>query len=59
MNSVPHRVLLPHWIFEQAADDEKELYRLIRRYMWQSYPDYKLIEIIGSFAICKRTDGFL
>ncbi|WP_233731977.1 hypothetical protein [Lysinibacillus sp. YS11] len=52
-------MLLPHWIFEQAADDEKEVYRLVRRYIWQSYPDYKLIEIKGSFAICKRTDGFL
>ena len=59
MNFVSHRVLLPQWIFEQAADDEKKLYRLIRRYMWQSYPDYKLIEIKGSFAICKRTDRFL
>jgi len=59
MNSVPHRVLLPLWIFEQAAGDEKEVYRLVRRYIWQGYPDYKLIEIKGSLAICKRTDGFL
>lgn len=59
MNSVPHRVLLPHWIFEQAAGEEKEIYRLVRRYMWQSDQGYKIIRIEGSFAICERTDRFL
>lgn len=59
MNSVPHRVLLPQWIFEQAADDENELYRLVHRYIWQSYQDYKIIKIEGSFAICERTGRFL
>ncbi|KOY81313.1 hypothetical protein I6G82_02505 [Lysinibacillus macroides] len=59
MNDVPHRVLLPQWIFDQAAGDETELYRLVRRYMWQSYPHYKIIRIEGSFAICERLDKFL
>ena len=59
MSYVPNRVLLPQWIFDQAAGDEEELYRLVRRYMWQSYRDYRLIEIKGSFAICEKTNGFL
>ncbi len=59
MSYVPHRVLLPHWIFEQAAGDEKELYRLVRRYISQSYQDYKIIKLEGSFAICERTGRFL
>ncbi len=59
MNYVPNRVLLPQWIFEQAADDENELYRLVHHYIWQSYQDYKIIKIEGSFAICERTGRFL
>ncbi|QPR69609.1 hypothetical protein I6G82_08500 [Lysinibacillus macroides] len=59
MSYVPSRVLLPQWIFDQAAGDETELYRLVRRYLWQSYQGYKIIRIEGSFAICERLDKFL
>ncbi|WP_235473557.1 hypothetical protein [Lysinibacillus macroides] len=50
---------MPQWIFDQAAGDETELYRLVRRYLWQSYQGYKIIRIEGSFAICERLDKFL
>lgn len=57
MNNVPHKVLLPAWIFEQAKDKD-EIRRLVQEYMTR-YPHYRIIEVSGSFAICDRLDGFL
>ncbi|MGE7807367.1 hypothetical protein [Lysinibacillus sp. NPDC096215] len=58
MNYVPHRVLLPQWIFEQAKGNKAEIKRLVLTYM-QRYPNYKIIKVSGSFAVCERLDGFL
>ena len=58
MRYVPHRVLLPQWIFDQAQGDEHEIRRLVCKYM-QRYPNYRTIEIRGSFAICERKDDIL
>lgn len=58
MNNVPYKVLLPHWIFEQAQGNQDEIKRLVRAYM-RRYPNYQIIKVSGSFAVCERTDGFL
>jgi len=58
MRYVPHRVLLPEWIFSQAQGNKDELRRLVLEYM-QRYPNYRTTEIRGSFAICEPKDGFL
>lgn len=57
MNFVPHKVLLPHWIFEQAQGNTDEIKRLVREYM-RRYPNYRVIKVSGSFAVCERMDGF-
>lgn len=56
--NVPNRVLLPRWVFDQAQGNEEELRRLVLQYM-QRYPNYKIIKVSGSFAVCERLDGFL
>ena len=58
MNYVPHRVLLPQWIFEQTKGNKDEIRRLVLTYM-QRYPHYRTTEIRGSFAICERKDEIL
>ena len=58
MNYVPHRVLLPQWIFDQAKGNKDEIRRLVLTYM-QRYPNYRTTEIRGSFAICERKDEIL
>jgi len=58
MRYVPHRVLLPQWIFDQSHGDKDELIRLVLQYM-QRYQNYRTIEIRGSFAICERKDDIL
>lgn len=58
MRYVPHRVLLPQWIFDQSQGDKDELIRLVVQYM-QRYQNYRAIEIRGSFAICERKDDIL
>lgn len=57
MNNVPHKVLLPAWIFQQAKDND-EIRRLVQEYMAR-YPHYRVIKVRGSFAVCDRLDGFL
>lgn len=57
LNNVPHRVLLPLWIFEQSKGDENEIRRLVIQYMTR-YPNYRLIKISGSFAVCEREEAF-
>jgi len=57
MNNVPHKVLLPAWIFEQAKDDE-DIKRLVQEYMAR-YPQYRVIKVSDSFAVCDRLDGFI
>lgn len=58
MNSnVPHKVLLPAWIFEQTKDND-EIKRLVLEYM-QRYPNYRVLKVSGSLAVCERLDGFL
>lgn len=57
MYNVPHKVLLPAWIFEQAKDTN-ELRSLVLEYM-KRYPDYQIIKISGSFAVCEREQPFL
>ncbi|WP_312130821.1 hypothetical protein [Lysinibacillus capsici] len=57
MNNVPTKVLLPAWIFEQAKDND-EIRRWVLQYM-QRYPNYRIVKVSGSFAICDRQDGFL
>lgn len=56
--NVPNRVLLPQWIFDQAQGNKDELRRLVLQYM-RRYPNYKIIKVSGSFAVCERLDGFL
>ena len=56
--NVPNRVLLPRWIFDQAQGNKDEMRRLVLQYM-QRYPNYKIIKVSGSFAVCERLDGFL
>lgn len=58
LNDVPHKVLLPHWIFEQAKSDENEIRRLVLQYMTR-YPNYRVLKISGSFAVCERTESFM
>lgn len=57
MNNVPTKVLLPTWIFEQARDND-EIRRLVVDYM-RRYPNYRIVKVSGSFAVCERLDGFL
>lgn len=57
MNNVPHKVLLPAWIFERAKDND-EIRRLVLDYM-QRYPNYRVLKVSGSLAICERQDGLL
>lgn len=57
MNNIPSKVLLPAWIFQQAKDND-EIRRLVLQYM-QRYPNYRVIKVSGSFAVCERLDGFL
>lgn len=57
MNNVPTKVLLPAWIFEQAKDND-EIRRLVLDYMTR-YPNYRIIKVSGSFAVCKREQGLL
>ncbi|MEQ6355938.1 hypothetical protein ABNX05_15010 [Lysinibacillus sp. M3] len=57
LNDVPNRVLLPHWIFEQANGDKDEIKRLVLQYMTR-YPNYRLLKISGCFAICQKIERF-
>lgn len=57
MNDVPSKVLLPAWIFEQAKDND-EIRRLVLQYMTR-YPNYRVLKVSGSFAVCERHDGLL
>ncbi|AVK96695.1 hypothetical protein FCT18_21085 [Lysinibacillus sphaericus] len=56
-SNVPHKVLLPAWIFQQAKDND-QIKRLVLQYMIR-YPNYRIIKIKGSFAVCERLEGFL
>ena len=58
MNNVPHRVLLPAWIFQQARGNNDEIKRLVLDYMTR-YPNYRVLKVSGSFAVCERHDGLL
>ncbi len=58
MNNVPNKVLLPAWIFQQAGGNKDEIKRLVLQYM-QRYPNYRIIKVSGSFAVCERHDGLL
>ncbi|GLC88668.1 hypothetical protein [Lysinibacillus piscis] len=58
MNNVPHKVLLPRWIFEQAEGDRDEIKRLVLEYM-KRYPNYRIIQVNGSFAVCERLGGLI
>lgn len=58
MNSVPNKVLIPCWIFEQAKNDKKEIKRLVEDYM-SRYPDYRLIGVSGSFAVCEKSESLV
>jgi len=51
------KVLLPAWIFEQAKDND-EIRRLVLEYM-RRYPNYRIIKVSGSFAVCDRLEEFL
>ncbi|GED66289.1 hypothetical protein LFU01_47410 [Lysinibacillus fusiformis] len=58
MNSnVPHKVLLPAWIFQQAKDND-EIRRLVLEYVTR-YPNYRVIKVSGSFAVCEKLESFL
>ncbi|MBG9479395.1 hypothetical protein ABE60_18320 [Lysinibacillus sphaericus] len=58
LSNVPHRVLLPLWIFEQAKGDENEIRRLAIQYMTR-YQNYRLLKISGNFAVCEREENFI
>ncbi|QPA60659.1 hypothetical protein [Lysinibacillus sphaericus] len=57
MNDVPTKVLLPAWIFEQAKDND-EIRLLVLDYMTR-YPNYRIIKVSGSFAVCEKLESFL
>ncbi|UKJ44316.1 hypothetical protein [Lysinibacillus sp. ACHW1.5] len=58
MNSnVPHKVLLPAWIFQQAKDND-EIRRLVLQYMTR-YPNYRIVKVSGSFVVCEREQRLL
>ncbi|MFF2174944.1 hypothetical protein ACFVT8_00540 [Lysinibacillus sp. NPDC058147] len=57
MNGVPSKVLLPAWIFQQAKDND-EIRRLVLQYMTR-YPNYRVLKVSGSFAVCEREQGLL
>ncbi|WP_313469869.1 hypothetical protein [Lysinibacillus sp.] len=57
MNNVPTKVLLPAWIFGQAKDND-EIRRLVLDYM-RRYPNYRIVKVSGSFAVCERLDGLI
>ncbi|MFF2797085.1 hypothetical protein [Lysinibacillus xylanilyticus] len=58
MSNVNHKVLLPAWIFEQARGNNDEIKRLVLQYM-ERYPNYQIIKVSGSFAVCERLESFL
>ncbi|MGE7940655.1 hypothetical protein ACQKNB_01070 [Lysinibacillus xylanilyticus] len=58
MNNVPSKVLLPAWIFQQARGNNDEIKRLVLQYMTR-YPNYRIIKVSDSFAVCERHDGLL
>jgi hypothetical protein len=49
-----YRVLLPKWIWKQAANKE-EAKELIREYM-KRYPHYRMVAVKEGFVICERTE---
>jgi predicted PP-loop superfamily ATPase len=51
-NSVPNKVLLPKWIWEEAKSKE-HFKKLVLQYM-QRYPDYVVKSVKGKFAVCER-----
>jgi hypothetical protein len=51
-HEVPYRVLLPKWIWEQAADKD-HFKKLVLDYM-RHYPHYAVISVKSGFAICNR-----
>jgi len=57
MNNVPSRVLLPAWIFQEAKDKD-EIISLVLDYM-RRYPNYRVMKVSGSFAVCEREQGLL
>jgi len=57
MNNVPNKVLLPAWIFQQAKDND-EIRRLVLDYM-SRYPNYRIVKVSGSFAVCERDQRLL
>ncbi len=57
MNDVPSKVLLPAWIFQQAKDND-EIRRLVLQYM-RRYPNYRVLKVSGSFAVCEMEQGLL
>lgn len=52
-NHVPHKVLLPKWIWEEAQSNE-HFKELVIKYIRKSYPDYSIKAIKDGFAICVR-----
>lgn len=52
LNTVPYKVLLPRWIWEEAEDKE-HFKKLVMGYM-ERYPHYKVVRIQEKFAICVR-----
>jgi hypothetical protein len=52
-NHVPHKVLLPKWIWEEAQSNE-HFKELVIKYIRKSYPDYSIKKVKKPFAICVR-----
>lgn len=57
MNNIPHKVLLPASIFQQVNDND-EIRHLVLDYM-RRYPNYRVLKVSGSFAVCEREQGLL
>jgi hypothetical protein len=53
LNDVPHKVLLPKWIWEEAQSNE-HFKELVIKYIRKSYPEYSIKKVKGQFAICER-----
>ncbi|UII58099.1 hypothetical protein LS684_20975 (plasmid) [Cytobacillus spongiae] len=49
-----YRVLLPKWIWKQAANKE-EAKQFIMDYM-KHYPHYRVVAVKNGFAICQRSE---
>lgn len=49
-----YRVLLPPWIVAIRRENESQFKQSVISYIAKGRPEYKVISVKGSYAICRR-----